>query len=315
MRTNLLKSENLLQIKNPVPSTYKLGRDAQIQLTKVEKNLFTDLEAKELGTYIISGLTLKVSELDLTSFSFAVGQILYNQSYQTGNTDTNSGITKSEAKETSVLAHSPSFSGMIVTTLNDLCRNAYGVTEPSTEQKKAMSTLVNNLHECPVIIKYQNGSERRSVLCAKMEEFKDKYGATTYLLALNPILCSNVKDNFAELPQDFMHRLSKATKKKTAAHLRLARLLSLQDKRKPCTRTIASMILDLGLEDTYKSTKGRAEKQLKDTFDSMVKVGIISKYSISEKIVRGRVSMDKLTFYFNPNFLPRNEERKEQKEG
>lgn len=288
-----------------VPDTFKLGRDAQVQLTNVEKNLFTDLEAKESGNYVISGLTQKVSELDLSSFSFAVGQILYNQSYKMGNTETNSGADTKEANRSLQMKNQKTYTGTIITSLNDLCRYAYGVPEPSTEQKKAMSALVSTLHECPVVIRYPDGSERKSVLCAKMEEFKDKNGAITYGLYLNPIFCSNVKDNFAELPQDFMFRLSSVTKKKTAAHLRLARLLSLQDKRKPCTRTIVSLVVELGLEDSYKKNRSRTEKQLSETFESMVNVGLLSRYSITEKAGRRSNVMDKVTFYYNPNFLPR----------
>lgn len=290
----------------PIPDTFKIGRQVQLQLSKVEKNLITELEEKGKGGYIISGLPQSVSELDLSSFSFAVGQILYNQSYQCGNTDTNSGVDRKKTLPKYQLEGETTYSGIIVTTLNDLCKGAYGVIEPSTEQKKAMSTLVDTLHNVPTIWTYPDGSVRKSVACAKMEEYKDeKTGAITYGLCLNPVFTMKVADNFAEFPQDFMFRLSKATRKKTAAHLKLARFLSNQDKRKPCIRTISFLVQELGLEEAYKNKKGRTEKQLKDLFDVMVKIGVLSDYTITEKLVRGRTSMDKVTFILNEDFIPR----------
>lgn len=290
----------------PIPDTFKIGRQVQLQLSKVEKNLFAELEEKGKGGYIISGLPQSVSELDLSSFSFAVSQILYNQSYQCGNTDTNSGVDKIQTKERWKMEGVKTYAGTIVSTLNDLCRGAYGVAEPSTEQKKAMSTLIDTLHNVPTVWTYPDGSVRKSVACAKLEEFADeKTGAITYLLSLNPVFTMEVADNFAEFPQDFMFRLSKATRKKTAAHLKLARFLSNQDKRKPCIRTIAYLVQELGLESAYKKNKSRTEKQMKDLFDVMVKIGMLSDYTITEKLVRGRASMDKVTFILNEDFIPR----------
>lgn len=303
----------------PLPDTFKIGRQVQLQLSKVERNLFAEFEEKGKGGYIISGLPQTVSELDLASFSFAVGQILYNQSYQCGNSETNSGIDKKLTSKKLQVEGEATYNGAIVSTLNDLCRGAYGVVEPSTEQKKAMSTLIDTLHNTPTTFTYPDGSIRKSVACAKMEEFKDeRTGAITYGLYLNPVFTMKVADNFAEFPQDFMYRLNKATRKKTAAHLKLARFLSNQDKRKPCVRTIAFIVQELGLEVTYKTNKGRTEKQLKDLFDVMKKIGMLSDYVITESIVRGRVTMDKVTFILNEEFIPRPTKsitKKNEKEG
>lgn len=308
------------QLKDaPLPDTFKIGRHVQLQLSKVERELFTEFEEKGKGGYIISGLPQNVSELDLASFSFAVSQILYNQSYQCGNTDTNSGIDRKLTAKKFQMEGQSTYNGAIVTTLSDLCKGAYGVAEPSTEQKKAMSTLIDTLHTTPATYTYSDGSVRKSYACVKMEEYNDeRTGAITYGLYLNPVFTMEVADNFAEFPQDFMFRMNKATRKKTAAHLKLARFLSNQDKRKPCVRTIAFMVIELGMESTYRTNKGRAEKQLKDLFDVMKKIGMLSDYIITEKITRGRTSMDKVTFILNEDFISRptkNITAKKEKEG
>ena len=119
-------------LEKELPQHFKLARDAALQLSKVERNLFTDMEEAQSGNYIISGLTKQVTELDFTAFTFAVGQILYNQSYQSGNEDINSGLKREEAKNLSRKTGETLYNGSIVTSLNELCRLAYGVKEPST---------------------------------------------------------------------------------------------------------------------------------------------------------------------------------------
>lgn len=47
------------------PITFRMGRDAHLQLAKVKRDLFTDLEEKESGNYIVSGLERSVSNLTL----------------------------------------------------------------------------------------------------------------------------------------------------------------------------------------------------------------------------------------------------------
>lgn len=288
------------QLKKPVPDSYKVGRDAQLQLAKVERDLFTDMEEKGSGNYIISGLSRKVSELDFTAFSFAIGQILYNQSYQSGNLNTNSGLKKREAKKVSRQVGFTMYRGEIITSLNDLCKLAYGVDSPDARQRKTMEQLINIIDATPVTIQYPNGSYDKSWLCRKVNErYTAEDGAIYYEFTLNPIFCSNVSKNFGELPQDITKRLSGATKRKTTAHYLLIRLLSIQAKGKAFTRSIDTLLKDLNLEEAYKKDKGRTEKQLHSIFETMRTIGIIDSYDTEHKIVRTKKSISKVTFHIS----------------
>lgn len=288
------------EVSKPIPDSYKVGRDAQLQLARIERDLFTEMEEKESGNYIISGLNKQVTELDFTAFSFAVGQILYNQSYQSGNIDTNSGISKKIAKKASMQVGSTQYNGEIVTSLNDLCRLAYGVEAPDARQKKTMSTLVETIDKTPVVIQFPNGDTLESKLCATMNKYtREEDGAVFYNLYLNPIFCSNVKSNFGELPQDMTKRLSGATKKKTAAHYRLIRLLSLQIKSKPFTRTIAELLKELSLLETYRKDKGRTEKQILSVCDAMVTIGMVERYEVEYTTIRAKQTISKITFHLS----------------
>ena len=281
----------------PLPDTYKVGRDDQLQLSKIERDLFTDMEEKESGNYIISGLSKQVTELDFTAFSFAIGQILYNQSYQSGNTETNSGISKKLAKKATEKLGSNMYNGEIVTSLNDLCRLAYGVDAPDQRQKKTMSTLVDTIHKTPVVIQFPNGDTLESSLCVIIDKYtRAEDGAVLYNLYLNPIFCSNVERNFGELPQDITKRLSEATKKKTTAHYRLLRLLSIQAKGSVFTRTIDELIKELGLAEAYRTQRVRTEKQLLSTFDTMKEVNIIDGYKVYKTKKGAKETISKVTF-------------------
>ena len=191
-----LKKEVALVFTKPEPPFFKVGRYAALQLSRVERNLFTDMEEAESGNYIISGLTKQVTELDFTAFTFAVGQILYNQSYKSGNEDINSGLKREEAKNLSKKTGETLYNGSIVTSLNELCRLAYGVQEPTTELKKKMATLIDTIDKKPVEIKFPNGDKLESKLCVTMNKYtREKDGAILYDLYLNPIFGSQIQNN------------------------------------------------------------------------------------------------------------------------
>ena len=286
------------EVSKPIPDSYKVGRDAQLQLAKVERDLFTDMEEKESGNYIISGLSRQISEQDFTAFSFAIGQILYNQSYQSGNTDTNSGLAKKEAKNISKKVGSTQYSGEIVTSLNDLCRLAYGVEAPDIKQRKKMEAIIDIIDSTPVTIQYPNGNYLKSWLCRKLNErYTAENGAIYYNFTLNPIFCSNVKSNFGELPQDIIKRLSGVTTKKTQAHYLLIRLLSIQTKKKPFIRTLEELLKDLKLYEAYKKDRGRTEKQLLSTFKAMVDINLLECYEIDYVTIRAKKAISKVTFH------------------
>ena len=297
----LTSSENL-------PDFFKISRDATLQLSKIERDLFTDMEESQSGNYIISGIEKNITALDFTAFTFAVGQILYNQSYKSGNADINSGIKRQEAKEINKLLREKHgleedlYCGNISTSLNELCRLAYG-TEPSTELKKKMATLIDTIDQKTVSIKYPNGDTSLHRLCVMMDRYTRKEdGAVFYNLQLNPIFGSRIKNQFGELPQDITAKLSEATRKKTAAHYLLLRWLSAQDKRHPHPLTIDKIIQELRMEEFFRKDRGKADKQLLSVCDSMVKIGILSKYE-AEYSSGKRSHIKKITFYLNPIFI------------
>lgn len=290
-----------------IPSNFKLGRDAALQLSAVERDLFTDMREAQSGNYIISGLQKYVTELDFTAFTFAVGQILYNQSYQSGNTDTNSGLTKKIAERITRDTGITSYNGEIVTSLYELCRLAYG-TEPTTELKKKMATLIDTIDKKPVEIRYPNGDKLESKLCSTINKYtRERDGAIFYNLYLNPIFGSNVKKNFGELPQDIIAKLDKACKdkkqRKQAAHYLLLRWLSVQDKRSSHTLTIDKIVQELRMEDYYTKNRGMADKQLLSICETMKNIGILSKYDAVYKTTGKRKYIERITFHLNQNFI------------
>lgn len=303
-----LREELTLNLQKPDPSTFKVGRYAALQLSRIERDLFTDMEEAESGNYIISGLTKQVTELDFTAFTFAVGQILYNQSYKSGNEDVNSGVKREVAKRLSNETGETLYNGNIVTSLNELCRLAYGVKEPTTELKKKLSTLIETLHKKPVEIKFPNGDKLESSLCAIMNKYtRAKDGAVLYDLYLNPIFGSQIQKQFGELPQDVIESLESSCKekkqRKQAAHYLLLRWLSVQDKRYPHKLTIDVIIQELRMEEYFKENKGKAEKQLLTICKTMEDIGILNSHEVAYRETgRGR-RIESITFHLNPNYI------------
>ena len=287
---------------NPLPETYRAGRAAQLQTAKWAGTIFEGIEAQEKGTYIVSGLPLKISDTDFEAFSLGVAQILYNQSHQSGNSDTNSGLIKEEVR-LSIESNQIYYAGNIITTLNELCRKSYGVDEPTKQHKEAMKALIDTIHSTPVRIDFPNGEWAEITLATKMgRRGGGKDGAITYWLHLNPIFCDSVQ-GWGEFPQDFSKRLSSEVKKLTAVHLRLSKLLGIQaHTKKPFVRTIPVLISELGMERQYKKEKAKAENRLISVCEDMVKVGIISRFETETAYNRGRRALSKIRFYFNPNF-------------
>lgn len=294
-------------IRSELLPTFKIARDAILQFAKVERDLFTDMEEAESGNFIISGIQKYVTELDFTAFTFAVGQILYNQSYQSGNEDVNSGVTRKKARTLSAKTGETLYNGNIVTTLNDICRLGYG-TEPTTEQKKKMATLIDTIDKKPVEIKFPNGDKLESKLCVTMDKYtREKDGAILYNLYLNPIFGSRIQNQFGELPQGIIADLDNACKgrkqRKTAAHYLLIRWLSAQDKRTPHTLTIDKIVAALRMEEYFKKDRGKADKQLISICNTMIDIGIINKYDVEYSISARKQRIAKVTFHLNQNYI------------
>lgn len=292
--------------KKSVLPTFKVGRDAALQLSKVERDLFTEMEENQSGKLIISGIEKYVTELDFTAFTFAAGQILYNQSYQCGNEDVNSGIKKEKANNLSKKTGKTLYNGNIVTSLNELCQKAYGAV--TTELRKRMATLIATIDKKPVEIKFPNGDKLESKLCVTMDKYtREKDGAIFYNLYLNPIFGSRIKNQFGELPQEIIETMDKACKqrkqRKQAAHYLLLRWLSVQDKRHPHTLTIENLIQELRMEEYFKKDRGKAEKQLLSIFDVMVDMDILNSYDVEHISSGKRTRIAKVTFHLNQNFI------------
>ena len=280
-----------------VPPTFKMGRDAHLQLAKVKRDLFTDLEEKESGNVIISGLDWKATKTDFMAFGIAITQVLYNQSYQSGNLQTNSGRTQTKADKLSEDMGETMYLGDIVVSLKDLCRYGYGETDPTTKQKRSIATIIETLDKKPVVIKYPNGDTRECKLCAMLERYtRAADGAIAYRLYLAPIFCSNVVKNFGELPQDIIMRIKTTTKKVTEAHYALTELLGAQEKGSTLVRYITNLVGELGLSDSYRINRGRTEKQLLSLFDAMRAVQLITDYNIEYTTLRNKKCMNKVTF-------------------
>ena len=262
-------------LEKELPQHFKLARDAALQLSKVERNLFTDMEEA-----------------------------------QSGNTDTNSGVSRKKADKVSKQLGTDTYKGEIIVSLSELCRLAYGA-EPSTETKKKMAALIDTFHKTPVRVKFPNGDEVENYLCVKMGKYtREKDGAVLYDLYLNPIFGSRIQNQFGELPQDITAKRSNVTKRKTAAHYLLLRWLSVQDKRYSHTLTIDTIIQELRMEDDFKKSRGRAEKQLLSICKAMVDVGILSKYDV-EYSSGNRKHIQRITFHLNQNFIRLSKEEKE----
>ena len=293
-------------LRSNLPSTFKTSRDAGLQLSKLERDLFTDMEEKDSGNYIISGLNKKVTELDFTAFTFAVGQILFNQSFLHGNEDINSGIARKKSSQLSKDTGETYYSGDISVTLKELCLKGYGAD--TSENRKRMDTLIDTIHNVPVEIKFPNGHKRESILCARMsKETRPEDGAIEYELHLNPIFGSRIKSSFGELPQDVIKQLDSACKKKKQrkqpAHYLLLRWLCLQDKRTPHTLTIDTLLTELRMEDTYREQPTRTEKQLLAVCETMKDIGILSDFQATYRTSGKRNRLAKITFTLNPAYL------------
>lgn len=301
------KEETITLLEKPEPPFFKVGRYAALQLSKVERNLFTDLEEKESGNYIISGLGKKISELDFTAFTFAVGQILYNQSYKYGNEDINSGF-KREMDEATEETGETLYLGNIVASLNEICQLGYGVEKPTTEHKKRLSAVIDTLDKNPVVITFPNtGDKLESKLCSFINRYtRAKDGAILYHLILNPIFGSNIQKQFGELPQNVIASIEKSCRRKKqrkqAAHYLLLRWLSVQDKRVTHKLFIGTLVQELRMEIYYKKNKGMAERQILSMCDTMIDIGILNQYEVEYTQRGNRKSINSITFHLNKDY-------------
>ena len=309
-----------------VPDTFSYPRATGIKLASVEKTLFTDLEKKGGGEYVVGGLMEgrervgTISPLDFQAFCLSIRKALHNQSYLTkaDRAIEADKITKADKvteadkvfaglfqnlspSETEKVGHKV-YRGEVVITLNQLCRDGYGEKNPTYKQRNAMRELLWTLDENRVKL-FDTGKTSNVRLVSIVDETTyNKDGSILYILYLHPLFTEVASKGFGELPQDIAYKLKDAAKGKkiTSAHYRLLHLLSIQDKRKPFTRTYEELLklFDVS-EATGQNNRGRTEKQIISLCDVMVRIGIISTYEVVWKGKR----LDKVTFTLNPNFL------------
>lgn len=285
--------------------TFKYGREGELQLAKVDRDLFTEIEEKDSGNYIVSGIERKVTLFDFESLSLGLGRILYNQSVTFGNEKENSGISKGKAVALNEQSNGDYYKGEIVVTLNEICRSSYGGKAPTTAEKKAIEALLATLHHQPVKITFPNGDSLEVPLCVTLGKYKRKKDeATFYHLRLHPIFCHNVQKNFSEFPQDIMERLMAATKRTSPQHLRLLKLLGRQDKRKPFYRTIETLCEELMIDwEVFKKNRARFEKRLLSLFDEIKATDILVSYEVERRSIRGKAKwITNVVFHLNPDF-------------
>lgn len=337
--------------RSGLPASFCVTRQILTQSERIEKDLFTEIEKKyqevnegnrddegkaKSVIYLISNLPQKVSEYDFMAFIFAISQILYNQSYINGTTETNSGINKEEDENLSNMAGRPIYFGRITTTVGEICKLGYGVKKPPLKFMVAQEALIDALHQNPIKLSipgimeaeeylctttskrriYVNLEKRKKTLQQQKDQNTEQQKATGerkdaeiifYSLTLHPILTDEIKKNYVKLPQDIMERLTKATKKKTPAHLKLMRILSSWrrdgDKNKPLTYRIENIIEDLGLKSLYRKHTSRTEEQLLSIFQSMVDINLLKEFKIEYRIVKNSRRIDKVIFFFRDDFI------------
>lgn len=297
------QSEKLLERLDEtkkLPANFNYGRGAGLQLAAIERDLFTDQKEQKTGNAVVSGISTKVNEYDFIAFFVGISKILFNQSYQSGNADTNTGLAKMDAIRYKGNTY---YAGTVVATLNDICREAYGTDKPSTEQRRAIANLLDILDKNKVHIDYPNGDKQDAKLCATMNKYtRAADGSTTYHLTLNYLLTDLLSKGFGSLPQNTTKLLEQHTKRKSAAHLHLLTTLGQQDKRKPFVRTIDQLLIDMCIEGEYYANPSRTQEKIVKIITDIKKMGAITHCDLDYLPNTKKKRLAKLTFHFNKSF-------------
>ena len=308
----------------PLPPTFIAGRGVNIQLAALQTHLFTAMEEAENPNYLVYELRRSVEEVDFAGFTFALCQTLYNQSYLSDNKDVNSGIERAVDNGLKIAGQN-FIGGMIATTLNDLCRLAYGVENPSTDQRKKISSIIDILrrNRLPMSIpktdktgKIVDRIKVKDTLVFPVREGeRESDGAKYYVLYLHPIFCS-LAEGFLEAPQDLTKQLSAVTNKKAAYHYHLLRVLLLSrkpPKYPPLVRYTDTLLEELGLAEAYQKQPSRTEEQIIEACKVMEKIGIITGFEDARgRKGRRKTALLKLTFHYNPNYIQKSKTNKQK---
>lgn len=317
-----------------LPTTVKLGRAYSTQAPKTERGLFDSLEKRpdEERTISISGLSKAISETDLSHYIYAIRKTLYNQSYTTRHEQENSGIFEEETtnikpmevatgRGKKQIERRPFYKAEIITSLLDLCKEAYGTDRPTSEQKKRMAKTIEIVHSSPVKITFPNGDTLEAPLCLCNAKYTRKEdGAVFYNLGLNPIFTGKESvTNFAQLPQRANHLITYALKerkqRRTEAHLRFMERLAMQDPSKPFRIALDNLLNYLNLSEYFKKDAkkvwGRTEVEQKEgklwgIFQIAIDTGQLLDFPKVES--RQSDGMTMFVFSLNPDYCKPSEE-------
>ncbi len=311
------------------PESFKMGRTYSTTAPTTEKGLFDSLEEQpeEERTFTISGLTKTISETDLSHYIYAVRKILYNQSYTARNEDVNSGLSREETTAVKPLEHitgkgkkerrelRPYYKPVILTSLIEICKEAYGTDRPTTEHKKRIAKIIELVHSTPLIVKFPNGDKLEAPLVVNMGKYTRKEdGAILYHLIPNPIFTGKeAVSNFAQLPQRANYLLTSAIKKRkqrrTEAHLRFMERLAMQDPNKTFSIGLDNLLNYLNLTEYYKKDSkkiwGKTEADQKNgklwgIFQIAVDMGQLKELPRIEE--RTSDGMTMFVFTLNPDY-------------
>lgn len=256
--------------KRDLPECFKVGRDMGLQFPEVVRQLDASHGHGE------------ISSLDFSAFIFALSQVLYNQSYQAGNEEYNSGLDRCLSEVYTQDAGTPLYKGVVKVSLVELCRLGYG--RAGSKDKKRMVQAISAAHNTYVNIKMGN-VEKMVYLCVTKEITKDrKTGAITYTLDVNPYFGSRIKNNYGEIGQDIMKKLDAGLRtknqRKTPAHYNLLIWVSMQDKRNAHTISVKKLAKMIFEDEAYRKDPLRCENQMGAIFEALKGAGIIYEYSI-----------------------------------
>lgn len=309
--------------KMRTPETFKLGRSLLQQITPIERNIFDKMEAdtKDNGVFKIAGIVHKITEKDFIACTISLSQILSNLSVKSGNTDTNTGMSKTHAlRSLSELMGETVLQGDVCFSLKEFCRYAYGTPDPSSKERKAAEALIKTFHDTPVEIEYKDGKKIDAYLATIVQkEYNDKDGAKFYHLHLHPIFCDIVTKGFALLRQDTIATMrlhcTKHRKKLTDTHYKLLGMLAQQKNTEGGTprvfkRRALELLQHLGMEKEFYKSRARALQTLVDVIDAVKATGIITGYSIQTNRLNGKEIFEGVEFYLNPEFVKGGKEAK-----
>lgn len=317
-KKDLLEVKIISQSKRKTPQSFKIGREFELRRSEAERTLFDSLgvESKERTIKLTETADKNVSLLTIKRINFALGKILYNQSYQTKNTEENTGVAKggtlSDGSPIEPLRYGDKIyhHGEIIVKLSDLAAAALGVDpkDVTNAKKKEIEGTLYAMQK-GLIVTYTDGVVlNESLLWIKRTLEDPKTKAKILDIVLNPIYAIGVANNFGAHPQDVLKRIGRATEPK----LSLLSLLGIQDKRKPFRRYITTLLQDIGLYDEYKKKGAKyILKKLNSIFASMVKCGIIS--DLPEQRT-GSTGEEEFIFYLSEDYVPKEPKQRKPKE-